>query len=113
MIEAILKDSNPLVRASATYGLHLVGAKAIRTLLLALIHEKDTVVARSIASAIVSQPISAILDVLSQRPISQQKSTIDLAREIIENNDLKNLHLHLNSHLLTLIRDLWKILEQN
>ncbi len=111
MIEAILKDSNPLIRASATYGLQLIGAKTIRTLLLALIHEKDALVARGIASAVVSQPIQNILEVMAQRPVSQRKSTIDLAREIVENNNLNTLHIQLNSHLLTLIRDLWKILE--
>ena len=51
LIEGLLKDSNPVMRSGAAYGLMVVGSKAIRTLLLAL-NDKDPKVVRSVSTAI-------------------------------------------------------------
>lgn len=61
LIEALLKDSIPLIRASAAYGLKFVGPQTIRTLLLAL-NDKDSSVIKEATSTIEEIGIDAIVE---------------------------------------------------
>lgn len=51
LIEGVLKDSNPVIRASAAFGLMRIGARTIRTLLLAM-NDRDSTVRQAVGRAI-------------------------------------------------------------
>lgn len=60
LIEGLLKDSNPTIRASAAYGLMHVGPRTIRTLLLAL-NDKESHVRKAVSTAIDNIGVTAFI----------------------------------------------------
>ena len=82
LIEGVLKDSNPLIRASASLGLAHLGAVAFRPLLLTLA-DRDANVRAAAAAAIESVGQSAILSHLSACAVSQRRAVVLTAREIL------------------------------
>lgn len=82
LIEGLLKDPNPLIRASAATGLLKIGPSTIRTLLLAL-YDKDPMVFKSVTTALETIGVSAIVDCLRMRPKKQKFSVVQAAKEIL------------------------------
>lgn len=82
LIEGLLKDVNPVIRASAAHGLMLVGPKTIRTLLLAL-HDKDPKVIKAVATAIEKIGLAAIIETIKVRPRKQRESIVASAKEVL------------------------------
>lgn len=82
LVEGVLKDSNPVIRCSAGYGLMHVGPKCVRTLLLAL-NDKDPHVSRAVAHALEQIGATAIVNSLKNRPKSAQLSVLSSVKDIL------------------------------
>jgi HEAT repeat protein len=81
LIEGALKDSNPIIRASAVHGLYYVGAKTIRSVLLAM-KDKDVSVRREACLSLMKFSTADVCAVLSRRSNAHRSGVITVINEI-------------------------------
>jgi HEAT repeat protein len=88
LVEAVLRDTNPLVRRAGLFGLGLIGPQTIRTVLLALLDE-DSLVKGTACRTLLSLSCTEILEVLENRSLAQRTSVARCAEEVLESPEVE------------------------
>ena len=84
LMEGLLKDKNPITRASSAHGMIKIGPKSIISLLLAL-NDPEPMVLSSVFKTIQSFKADAIIDTLKSRPNNQRETMVQTLKETSKN----------------------------